>query len=208
MKKLLVDILLFVLMILEFSRMYMPTIIHEIIGILLMGLVIIHLVLNWNYIKNIFKGKYDLKKVIMLIVNALFMISLFLSLIFGILSSQDLLKFMNIGNLDIISLHKIMAYVSLLCMACHLGLNFNAMFGKVVKLINNKIVIFIMGIVIVGLGMYSWINLDIWNHLIGKYGFSIVTGNLFVNILEYLSIVLMMTIIINFIYKRLDRKGR
>lgn len=53
MKRLVVDILLFILMIFEFSRMYMPTILHEIIGILLLVLVVIHLILNRNYIKNI-----------------------------------------------------------------------------------------------------------------------------------------------------------
>ena len=94
MKKLIVDILLFILMILEFSRMYMPPIWHEIIGILLIVLIIIHLILNRNYIKNIFKGKYNLKRIIMLIINVLFMISFILSCIFGLLSSEELLKFL------------------------------------------------------------------------------------------------------------------
>ena len=39
-KKLIVDILMFILMILEFSRMYMEPIYHEIIGVILFILVI------------------------------------------------------------------------------------------------------------------------------------------------------------------------
>lgn len=112
-KKLIVDILMFILMLLEFSRMYMPTILHEIFGITLLLLVILHLILNKNYLKSIDKGKYNLKRTIMLITNILLIISFFLSILFGILSSQDLLKFMNIGNMNIISLHKTISYISL-----------------------------------------------------------------------------------------------
>ena len=203
MKKLIVDILLFILMILEFSRMYMPPIWHEIIGILLIVLIIIHLILNRNYIKNIFKGKYNLKRIIMLIINVLFMISFILSCIFGLLSSEELLKFLSIGNLSIISLHKTFAYISLLCLGLHLGVNFNAMFSKLVNIIHNKIVLIIIGIIIIGFGIYSFIDLDFWNHLTGKYGFSIVTGNIIINTLEYLSLIMSITIIINIVYKKI-----
>ena len=205
MKKIFVDIILFILMILEYSRMYMPTIIHEIIGIMLLVLVIIHLILNRAYINNIFKGKYSIKRVIMLLINGLFIISFMSSLVMGILSSQDLLVFFNIGNMNIVSLHKITAYICLICIGLHLGINFKAMFGKISTVINNKIVLYLISIIIICFGIYSWIHLDLWKHIIGTYGFSIVTGNLFMNILEYLSIVLMISIIVNYIYTKIGK---
>ena len=52
-KKIIIDMLMFILILLEFSRGYMKPIYHEIIGILLFILVIIHLILNRNYIKSI-----------------------------------------------------------------------------------------------------------------------------------------------------------
>ena len=76
--KIIIDIIMFILMLLEFSRGYMKPIFHEIIGILLLVCIIIHLILNRNYIKNIFNGKYNLKRYIMLIVNSILFISLFL----------------------------------------------------------------------------------------------------------------------------------
>lgn len=206
-KKLIVDILLFILMILEFSRPYMNTLYHEIIGILLLMLFIVHLIFNINYIKNIIKGKYNLKRIIMLIINATFIVTFLLSLIFGILSSQDLLKFLSVNNMSIISLHKILSYISLIIMGLHLGINFNAMFNPVIKMINNNFIIYLVDIVIIGFGIYSWYHLDLWNHITGKYGFSIVTGNIVINTLEYLCIVLMITIIINIIYKRIGDKN-
>ena len=154
-KKITIDILMFILMLLEFSRMYMEPIYHEIIGIILLILFIIHLILNMQYIKNIQKGKYNLKRTIMLIVNILFMITFSLSLLFGILSSQNLLTFMNINNMNIIKLHKMFSYISLVIMGIHLGINFNAMFGKISKIIKNDIVLYIISIIIIGFGIYS-----------------------------------------------------
>lgn len=206
-KKITIDILMFILMLLEFSRMYMEPIYHEIIGIILLILFIIHLILNMQYIKNIQKGKYNLKRTIMLIVNILFMITFSLSLLFGILSSQNLLTFMNINNMNIIKLHKMFSYISLVIMGIHLGINFNAMFGKISKIIKNDIVLYIISIIIIGFGIYSAIDIDLLNHITGTYGFSTITGNLFINTLEYFSIIIMITIITNFIYKRIEDRN-
>ena len=205
-KKLIVDIIMFILMLLEFSRIYTGALIHEIIGIILLILVIIHLILNKNYIVNISKTKYKLNNVLMLVINALLICSFLLTIVFGILSSQETLTFLNIHNLIIVKLHKIFGNISLIVIGIHLGINFNAMFGKVTKLIKNNIVNYILGIIIIMLGIYSSIKVDFIKHVIGEYGFSIKEGNIIIHILEYLSIILMVTIIINFIYKRIADK--
>lgn len=199
-KKLIVDILMLILMILEFSRGFMLPIFHEIIGIVLFVLVIIHLILNKNYIKNISKMKSDVSSIFMFIINISFFITFILSIVFGILSSQDLLKFLNVHNVEIISLHKVFSYISLIILGFHLGINFNVMFGKLLKTINNY-VCYLIQFVIVIYGIYSFIKLDIGKHITGTYGFSIVSGNIFINILEYLSIILMITFIVNSLYK-------
>jgi len=194
-KKIIVDILMFILMLLEFSRGYLPTILHEIFGICLSILVIIHLILNRNYFKNLFKVKYNIKMIIMLIINLGFFITFILSMIFGILSSQDLLTSLNIDNLNIVKLHKQLAYLSLIFMGLHLGINFNAMLGKIN--IKNKIVKYIIEILIILFGIYSFINIDFIKHITGEFGFSVYDGNIFLNIIKYLSMILTMAIIAN-----------
>ena len=124
----------------------------------------------------------------------------------GILSSQETLAFLNIHNLTIVKLHKVLGNVSLIVIGIHLGINFNAMFGKITKLIKNKMVNYILGIIIIMLGIYSFVKVDFIKHVIGEYGFGIKEGNIIINILEYLSIILMFIIIINFIYKRIGDK--
>ena len=61
--------------------------------------------------------------------------------------------------------------------------------------------------VIIVYGIYSFIKLDIFKHLIGTYGFSIIEGNIFINILRYFSIVMSISIIINIITKILKRRN-
>lgn len=196
--KIVVDILMFILMLLEFSRGYIKPIYHEIFGILLFILVIIHLVLNRNYIKNILKGKYNYSRYVMLIINLGFFLTFFLSIVFGMLSSQDLLKFMNIHSVSIVNLHKIFGYISLIFMGLHLGITFDAMFGKI-KL--NKTLVYVIDLILLIYGVYSFIKLDIIKHVTGTYGFSITDGNIAINILRYLSIVMMLGIVVKNIDK-------
>ena len=200
--KVIIDILLFIFMLLEFSKNYMDPIYHEIFGIILIILLIIHLILNKNYLKTIFKGKYNLSRIIILIINTGFLIILLLSIVFGILSSQELFKFLYIGSFTLIKFHKILSYLSLIFMGLHLGINFNYIMRKI-----NKKLMYIIEIIVIIYGIYSFIKLDIINHITGFYGFSIIGTNVFINIIRYLSIVLMIALISHNLYK-LIKKGK
>lgn len=204
-KKTLIDILLLIFITLEFSKGYMNPLYHEIFGIILIILLLIHLILNKNYLKNISKGKYNLSRTIMLTINTLFMLTFILSLLFGILSSEVLLKSFNIGSFTIIKLHKICAYMSIIIMGFHLGINFNAMFSKITKRIKNKSLLHITKLIIILYGIYSFIRLDILKHILGTYGFSIIEGNILINIFEYLSIVMMIVLVMNRIYNKIKK---
>lgn len=201
MKKIIVDILLLILMLIEYSKVYLSPEIHEIIGICLIILVAIHLLLNRKYIKAIPKGKYNAKRSLELIVNIGFFIAFILTCVFGILSNQKILVFMNIGSLTTVYLHKILAYLTLILLGIHLGVNLKGMFRKIELKMNNKSLIYLINTILIIIGIYSIIDVDFYNHLIGNYGFSIVTGNLLINCLEYLSIIVMITLIVNLLTK-------
>ena len=62
MKRIIVDVLLLVFMLMEYSRVHLPPEMHEIIGIGLILLVTVHLILNRNYFKAIPRGKYGAKR--------------------------------------------------------------------------------------------------------------------------------------------------
>ncbi|AMD16649.1 hypothetical protein TL18_00500 [Methanobrevibacter sp. YE315] len=117
-KKITVDVLMGIAIILEFLSL--PILIHEIVGIGLLFLIILHLKFNKNYFKAIPKGKYNLKRTIDLIVNMGLLISLSITIISGILSSQKSLKSLKIGNHKVSHIHKSSSIFSLIFLGLHL----------------------------------------------------------------------------------------
>ena len=203
--KLIVDILMFILMLLQLLRGYIPTVVHEIVGILLFVLVVIHLILNRNFIKNIFKGKYNLNRLLMTIISVGFFITFFLSMILGILSSQDILISLNIGNYDTNHFHKVVSFISIIILSLHLGINYNAMFGKVTNKFNKNLFNAIQ-LIIIGCGIYSFIDLKLIKRITGTYGFSKIDGNPYIIFIEYLCVVMMITFIMYNIAKIINKK--
>ena len=118
MKKVIVDILMFVAIVLEFLSL--PIMIHEIVGMGLLFLVIWHLKLNKRYFKAITKGKYNLKRTVDLIINIGLLISLLLTIISGIVCSRKSLKSLKIGNYKMSHIHKSSSILSLIFLGMHL----------------------------------------------------------------------------------------
>lgn len=205
-KKLIVDLLLFVFMILEFSRSYLSSWSHELFGILLLALMILHLYLNKNYLKNIFKGKYNSKRLIMAVVNISFAVAFSLSLIFGILSSEEILSFLNLRSSSIIKFHKTFSYISLVLVGLHLGLNLKVMLIKIQKLINNIIILNLIEIIIIAYGVFSFFKHDILKHISGYYDFAFSDCSFLVNFVRYASIILAISLITNIFYNMMKCK--
>lgn len=118
MKKITVDVLMIIAIILEFLSL--PILIHEIVGIGLLFLIILHIQFNKNYFKAIPKGKYNLKRTIDLIINIGLMISLITTIISGIFCSRKSLKSLKIGKHKMPHIHKSFSIFSLIFLVLHL----------------------------------------------------------------------------------------
>jgi hypothetical protein len=115
-KKITVDILMAAAIIFEFLSL--PILIHEIVGIGLVFLIILHIKFNKHYFKAIPKGKYTLKRTIDLIINMGLLVSLAITIISGIFSSQK--SGLKIGNHKISHIHKSSSIFSLIFLGLHL----------------------------------------------------------------------------------------
>lgn len=118
MKKIAVDIMMGIAIALEFFSL--PILIHEIVGIALLVLIIMHIQLNKNYFKAITKGKYTLKRTVDLFIHIGLLICLLTTIITGICSSQKSLKGLKIGNRNISQIHKSSSIISLIFLGLHL----------------------------------------------------------------------------------------
>lgn len=152
--KMIVDILMLVLMLLEYSKIYTGQLLHEIFGIALLGLFIIHNVLNINFYKTLFKGKYNVQRLITTIIDLLFLLCMLFTIILGVPISEKIFSFLNLnGNMTIRKLHTIFGYWGLIILAIHLGLHFKMIFAKLKNKVKEnkimKILIFTIQIIII-----------------------------------------------------------
>ena len=76
--------------------------------------------LDKNYFKAIFKGKYNLKRTVDLFIHFGLLISLAVTIISGICSSQKSLKHMTIGGYKMSHIHKSSSIITLVFLGFHL----------------------------------------------------------------------------------------
>lgn len=133
MKKIIVDILMGIAIVLEFVSL--PILVHEALGIGLLLLIALHLKSHENYFKAITKGKYTLKRTKDLIINIGLLISLLVTIISGIFTAQQSLKNIRIGGQKVSSIHKTSSVISLIFLGLHL-LNSSKKLSKEVKKLN------------------------------------------------------------------------
>ena len=110
--------------------------IHEILGISMAILLLIHIVTNWNWIKNVTKNfkKVNKKTKIMYIVNILTMIIYFGAILFGIIISHELFKFETSSNYKFVITHVIFGRLAIIVMLIHIGMHLN----RILKNVKNK----------------------------------------------------------------------
>jgi len=198
--RMIVDILMFIFMLLDYSKIYTGQLIHEILGIALLILFIIHNILNINFYKNIFKGKYNSSRAFLTIVDIGFLIFMALTIILGVPISKELFNFFSIANGSIISkLHILFSYWGMLFLAMHIGLHIKTFFAKLICKVkkNNliKYVVILLQILIVIYGIKLFFNTNIINYLIAKSSFGNYTKNIWISLWNNFMIIFAIAII-------------
>lgn len=151
--KIIIDILLLIVTFLLVNVDITGRLLHEILGISISVLLIIHICTNWKWTKSVTKNfkKVNKKTKAMYIISILTMISYYDAIIFGIIVSDQIFKFRTSSNFKLILTHIIFGKLAVITMLIHLGLNLDIIFAKVknrkIKLII-KIIYIIVSIII------------------------------------------------------------
>lgn len=96
--KILVDILMTLIFILLMCNQITGVFTHEILGISTFVLFIIHHILNKNFYKNIFKGKYNKLRIAYLVIDSLLFIMMIIMIISSLMFSQYLFRNLELGS--------------------------------------------------------------------------------------------------------------
>lgn len=165
---------------------------HEIIGILMFMLFIVHLIFNRKYLKNINKFK-NLKGYFQNSLIFLMLVCFIGSMISGIIESRYLFTSLNTKSSYLMNrIHMLSAYWGFVFMSMHLGCHFmmiKAMFNKN-KVSLNNLFIKILNIIILLYGVYAFFKMDILNYLFLNDYFFILDDDvsLFLYLLNFMSI--------------------
>lgn len=184
---------------------------HEVTGIAMFVLFILHHILNFGWIKSLFKGKYDLRRGVNTAVNALVFLCMIGLMYSGIVISKHVFTFVNIGGaMTARTIHMLCAYWGLVLMSVHLGMHISQMAARM-KL-KKKAVVWALRIIfgVVGAGgVYEFISLKFPDYLFGKVQFAFIdtSASAVLTTLQYLSVMVLFAYVGYFLQILLKRKN-
>jgi hypothetical protein len=168
---------------------------HEIIGVVMFVLFILHHILNFGWTKALFKGKYPPKRIVGTIVNAAVMICMLGLMYSSLVISNYVFVFLKFGGTGFArTAHLLCAYWGLVLMSVHLGMHISQMAARM-KLKNNGLIwsLRIISGMVGAVGIYEFISLKFTDYLFGKVQFAFIDTNAsaVLTALQYLSVMVL-----------------
>lgn len=206
--KIVIDILMTVVFILLMCNQVTGVFAHEILGISVIILFVIHQILNINYYKNLFKGKYNILRIAYVIINSLLLIMMIIMVISAMLISRHTLKFLNLSNDSLgRQLHIISTYIIYMLIGLHIGMHYNSMV-KLKK--ENRIILNIfMCLYALVFGIQGFIKKEFITKLTLQNLYPIHSeDNIIMILIDYIGILVMFVMIGYGIYNLLKMKGK
>ena len=185
-QRLILDIAMSILLVLQMLYLLIGETYHEWVGILLIILFTIHNAINRKWYKAIPKGKYRRKRIVHTAVNAICIISCFLLLISGLSMARHSLPIPIIPMGAARIIHMLASYWGFIAISMHAGFHMAPLVRKAGGNLAGKIIILIM----MAGGLYSFIRERIPYYLffIDEFVFFDFSTPLLVLIIEYVLI--------------------
>lgn len=154
--KIIIDILMLISLIILMCEHNIISSIHEIVGIIIFLLFIIHNLLNYKWYKLIFSGKINKKMIPRIVLNLLILIFLILTMLSGIMISGYLFKNLFRNPMLGRSLHMVSSIWLFILISVHLGIHLNKMLYK----LKNEILFKIIEVFLILIGLIIMIFID------------------------------------------------
>lgn len=168
MIRIIIDALMTVVLLLSMGYALWGDFLHEVFGIVLFVLFVVHHIVNLNWYKTIFKGKYSPYRIITLVLNILLTVCIIGLTAGGIMMSKHIFTFMDInsGMSFARRIHLSASYWSFVLISMHIGLHINPMIQKTIRKNKNaKTVLIGVSILISMFGIYAFIKRDFIDYM-------------------------------------------
>jgi Domain of unknown function (DUF4405) len=195
--RLVIDFSMTILMLVAMAYHITGNAIHELVGVFLLVLFLVHNILNRRWYKTIFKGKHNVRRILSFAVNLLFLVSMTVVMVSSVPISQDIFPFIPINN-DIVlrQMHVLTSYWGFIFMGIHIGLSWGTLLNAARKMtgitnpsIIRTITLRVIAVLIVVYGVQASFEREIVSKLTiyNPFGWAI-DGSTSEFILDYLSI--------------------
>lgn len=210
-----IDILMTFALLLLMSYELLDSTAHEVVGVVMFVLFIIHHALNINWAKHLTKGRQSPIRIFQISLVLLVLISFIGSIVSGVIVLRHLVAFLNIKSTYLTNrIHMLSAYWGFVFMPLHLGLHFNMflMMIKKKKQLSPKVktafkIIFIL---VFAYGIYAFFKRDIASYMFLKNQFFHLGDNehLPLYLFDYMSIMFSFAILSYVVPSRLKSNAK
>ena len=157
-----VDFLMSVSLLLLMSKQITEDLGHEYIGFAMCVLLIIHLYLNRQWFRTLFKGRYSAVRALSVTINLALITAFILSGIGGMLIAETLMDIVPESLTELgRSMHVAASYWGIVLMGMHIGMHWSMIAGRV-KAVWAKI----FAVIFCGWGMYEFLYYGMTDYLI------------------------------------------
>ncbi|MDR0684046.1 MAG: DUF4405 domain-containing protein [Spirochaetaceae bacterium] len=209
--RLIIDLTMTALLLCAYAYRIIGEAAHEWVGVSVFALFIAHNIVNRQWYKNIFKGKYTLRRALTAAVNIVLALATATLIITGLLQSRAVFAFLHLpGGMALRLIHTTAAYWLLPFIGIHVGLHWGM---AVRRICGNHLVKNIMRIaafLFAAFGLWSSFDRDMFSKLFHGFSFDYWSeerpGLLF--FAETLSVMAVSIFAVYYALKRLERKQR
>ena len=205
--KIAVDIAMTAVLLLLMTYELIGQVSHELLGIIMFVLFILHHILNNRWTKNLIKGKYTTLRTLQTVLVVLVLISMAGSIFSGVMLSRHIFSFLPFGNgLSFArNLHMLSVYWGFVFMSLHLGFHWNMMMGTAKRLTKKPSVmrtwmLRIIALIIAGYGVYAFVKRDIGSYLLlqNQFAFFDFEEPIVQFLLDYIAVMGLFTAIVHY----------
>lgn len=174
-----IDIAMTLLLMFLMGYQFFDGALHEWAGAGMFVLFIAHHILNLNWYKNLFRGKYTLKRIFILLIDMAVFVAMLMLMYSGIVLSREVFAFLPIkgGMMLARRLHMLGTYWGLVLMSLHLGLHWSMFIGMGRKVMKGrmsrftKIICPVLGAGIAVYGAFAFLHRNLLDYMLLKNEF-------------------------------------
>ena len=178
--KLAIDLFMTVLMLAAMAYRLTGNTIHELLGVALLALFIVHNILNRRWYQKVLKRKHNVRRVLNTAVNLLLLVMMLMLMVSSVLISRSVFAFIPVdGDLIARQIHILATYWGFILISIHLGMHWGMIIGTVRKIpgipspnSGRTFAVRVMAVLIAVYGVNAFFERDVGYKLILYYTYS------------------------------------